>query len=119
MNLLGTCNGIYHPTRMRTTPCVPLTTNILFAIRLSSSKSIKLTIATTVCTRVKKSDTASTGKPAARAVTNTVTNEIKATIIIAHLVDFTTPGAGQIYTTFPLGNGRGVACAKSHKFSGE
>lgn len=76
MNLLGTCNAICHPTRMRTTPCVSLTTNILFAIEIPSSKSIKLIIATIVCTRVKKSDTASTGIPTSRAVTNTVTNLI-------------------------------------------
>lgn len=76
MNLLGTCNSIYPPTRMRTTPCVPLTTNILFTIEKPSSKSIIPTNANNVCTRVKKSETASAGIPTARAVTNTVTNRI-------------------------------------------
>ena len=76
MNLLGTCNDICYPTRMRTTPCVPLTTNMLFAIERPSLKSTKLIIATTVCIRVKKSDTASAGNPAPRAVANTVTNNI-------------------------------------------
>nr|DAN90063.1 MAG TPA: hypothetical protein [Caudoviricetes sp.] len=30
-----------------------------------------------------------------------------------------TPGAVKISTACPSGNGRGVACEKSHKFSGE
>ncbi len=53
---------------------MPLTTNILIAIEIFSSKSIKPIIATTVCTRVKRSEIASTGMPTQRAVINTVTN---------------------------------------------
>ena len=81
MNLLGTCNGICYPTRMRTTPCVPLTTNILFAIEKPSSKSIIPVIATNVCIRVKKSETASTGIPTKRAVTDTITNKTSNSIL--------------------------------------